>query len=309
MPVPGAAGLDPNAARALPSHMQVNRDKVAVVTGAASGIGRALAAAFAAEGMRVVLADVEPAALDEAAHAIARGGARTIAVRTDVSKGEQVEALAVAAEKEFGAVHVLCNNAGVAVSGLSWTHTIADWEWVLGVNLWGVIHGVRAFVPRLLAAGADAHIVNTASMAGLLSAAGMAIYDVTKHGVVTLSESLYLELRMLGAPIGVSVLCPGFVSTRIMDSKRNRPAALADTAPAVPGSEQLEEVARGLVAAGTPPERVAAIVLDAIRADRFWILPHPEWKAPLRRRLEDVLEDRNPSPTEIEAFQSPGMPK
>jgi NAD(P)-dependent dehydrogenase (short-subunit alcohol dehydrogenase family) len=288
--------------------MQALRDKVAVVTGAASGIGRALAGAFAAEGMRVVLADVEATALDEAAHAIARGGAQTIAVPTDVSKGEQVEALAVAAERAFGAVHVVCNNAGVAVSGLSWMQTIADWEWVLGVNLWGVIHGVRAFMPRLLGAG-EGHVVNTASMAGLLSAAGMAIYDVTKHGVVTLSESLYHELRMLGSPIGVSVLCPGFVSTRIMDSARNRPAALADTLPPMPGSEQLEEVARGLVAGGMPPERVASLVVDAIRAGRFWILPHPEWKPAVRTRLEDVLEERNPSPSGLEGLENPGTPK
>jgi NAD(P)-dependent dehydrogenase (short-subunit alcohol dehydrogenase family) len=289
--------------------MQAFRDKVAVVTGAASGIGRALAAAFAGEGMRVVLADVEAAALDEAAHTVARSGAQTIAVPTDVSNGEQVEALAVAAERAFGGVHVVCNNAGVAVSGLSWMHTLADWEWVLGVNLWGVIHGVRVFTPRLLAGGGDGHIVNTASMAGLLSAAGMSIYDVTKHGVVTLSESLYLELRMLGAPIGVSVICPGFVSTRIMDSARNRPPALAETLPPFPGREQLEEVARGLVSAGMPPERVAAIVLEAIRADRFWILPHPEWKAILRTRLEDILEDRNPSPSGLEALENPGTPK
>jgi NAD(P)-dependent dehydrogenase (short-subunit alcohol dehydrogenase family) len=289
--------------------MQALRDKVAVVTGAASGIGRALAAAFAGEGMRVVLADVEAAALDEAAHAIARGGAQAIAVPTDVSKGEQVDALAVAAERAFGAVHVVCNNAGVSASGLSWMHTIADWEWVLGVNLWGVIHGVRVFTPRLLAAGAEGHIVNTASMAGLLSGPGMAVYDVSKHGVVTLSESLYHELRMLAAPIGVSVLCPGFVNTRILDSARNRPAMLADTVPAMPGREQLEEVARGLLAAGMPPERVAALVVDAIRAGRFWILPHPEWKAILRTRIDDVLEDRNPSQTGLEALANPGMPK
>jgi NAD(P)-dependent dehydrogenase (short-subunit alcohol dehydrogenase family) len=284
------------------------RDKVAVVTGAASGIGRALAAAFAAEGMRVVLADVEASALDEAAHAIARGGARTIAVPTDVSKGEQVEALAVAAERAFGAVHVVCNNAGVSVSGLSWMHTIADWEWVLGVNLWGVIHGARTFTPRLIAGGVESHIVNTASMAGLLSAPGMAIYDVAKHGVVTLSESLYHELRMLGAPVGVSVLCPGFVNTRILDSARNRPAALAETIAPMPGREQLEEVARGLLAGGMPPAQVASIVVDAILANRFWILPHPEWKAMVRTRLEDVLEERNPSPTAVEALANPGMP-
>jgi NAD(P)-dependent dehydrogenase (short-subunit alcohol dehydrogenase family) len=289
--------------------MRALRDKVAVVTGAASGIGRALAAAFAAEGMRVVLADVEAVALEEAAHTIARDGAQTIAVPTDVSKGEQVDALAVAAERAFGAVHVVCNNAGVALSGLSWMHTTADWEWVLGVNLWGVIHGVRVFVPRLLAGGGEGHVVNTASMAGLLSAAGMAIYDVTKHGVVTLSESLYLELQMLAAPIGVSVLCPGFVSTRIMDSARNRPAALADTLPPMPGREQLEEVARGLVTGGTPPEQVAAIVVEAIRGDRFWILPHAQWKPLVRTRLEGVIEERNPSPSGLEALENPGTPK
>jgi NAD(P)-dependent dehydrogenase (short-subunit alcohol dehydrogenase family) len=286
--------------------MKELRGKVAVVTGAASGIGRALAGAFAAEGARVVLADVEAVALDEAAHAIARGS-ETIAVRTDVSKSEDVEALAVAAERAFGAVHVVCNNAGVSVSGLSWTHTIADWQWVLGVNLWGVIHGVRVFVPRLLANGADGHVVNTASMAGLLSAPGMAVYDVTKHGVVTLSESLFHELRMLGASIGVSVLCPGFVDTRIMDSGRNRPAALGDTAPPLPGQEQMQQVARGLLAAGLPPERVAALVVDAIRADRFWVLPHPEWKRFVRTRLEDVLQDRNPSPAAVAELTNPGM--
>jgi NAD(P)-dependent dehydrogenase (short-subunit alcohol dehydrogenase family) len=290
--------------------MKELRNKVAVVTGAASGIGRALADAFAGEGARVVLADVEAVPLDEAAHAITRRGAEAIAVRTDVSKGEEVEALAVAAEHAFGAVHVVCNNAGVSVSGLSWTHTVADWQWVLGVNLWGVIHGVRVFVPRLLANGPDGHVVNTASMAGLLSAPGMAVYDVTKHGVVTLSESLFHELRMLGAPIGVSVLCPGFVNTRILDSGRNRPAALADTAPPVPaGQEQMQAIARALLASGLPPERVAALVLDAVRTGRFWVLTNPEWKQFVRTRVEDVLEDRNPSPAAVEKLINPGMPQ
>jgi NAD(P)-dependent dehydrogenase (short-subunit alcohol dehydrogenase family) len=284
------------------------RDRVAVVTGAASGIGRALAGALAAEGMRVVLADVEAVALEEAAHVLARTGARTVAVRTDVAKGEQVEALAVEAERAFGAVHVVCNNAGVSVSGLSWMHTVADWEWVLGVNLWGVIHGVRVFVPRLLAQASAGHVVNTASIAGLISGPGMAVYDVTKHGVVTLSESLYHELRMMAAPIGVSALCPAWVNTRIIDSGRNRPAGLADTAEPVPGREAMEEVARGLLASGLAPERVAALVVDAIRANRFWVLPHPEWKAFVRTRLEDVLEDRNPSPSAVEGLMNPGMP-
>jgi NAD(P)-dependent dehydrogenase (short-subunit alcohol dehydrogenase family) len=287
--------------------MQELHDKVAVVTGAASGIGRALASAFAARGMRVVLADVEVAPLEEATHELVRGGARAIAVPTDVALGEQVEALAIAADRAFGAVHVVCNNAGVSVSGLSWTHTTADWEWVLGVNLWGVIHGVRAFVPRLLGQGTEGHVVNTASIAGLISGPGMAVYDVTKHGVVALSESLYHELALLGAPIGVSVLCPAWVNTRIMDSARNRPAALAATAPPVPGREQRERTARGLLASAVAPERVAACVIEAVVANRFWVLPHPEWKASVRVRLEDVLEERNPSPAAVEGLTNPGM--
>jgi NAD(P)-dependent dehydrogenase (short-subunit alcohol dehydrogenase family) len=288
--------------------MKELRDKVAVVTGAASGIGRALAAAFAAEGMRVVLADVERDALDAAAHEIAATGARTIAVPTDVASGAAVEALAAAAERAFGSVHVVCNNAGVSVAGLSWTHTVADWEWVLGVNLWGVIHGVRAFVPRLLASGAEGHVVNTASMAGLLSGPGMAVYDVSKHGVVTLSETLFHELGMLGAPIGVSVLCPGFVNTNILDSARNRPAALADTAPPVPGREEMQRMARAMLAAGLAPERVAALVVEAVRANRFWVLPHPEWKAFVRQRMEDVLEERPPSRAAAEGLlANPGV--
>jgi NAD(P)-dependent dehydrogenase (short-subunit alcohol dehydrogenase family) len=290
--------------------MQDLREKVAVVTGAASGIGRALAAAFAAEGARVVLADVETVPLEEAAHALAAGGTETLAVRTDVSRGEQVEALAAAAERRFGAVHVVCNNAGVAVSALSWMHTTADWEWVLGVNLWGVIHGVRVFVPRLLANGADGHVVNTASMAGLISGPGMAAYNVTKHGVVTLSETLHHELRFLGARVGVSVLCPAWVNTRIMDSGRNRPPALAATAPALPGRDDVERMARGLLASGLAPERVAALVVEAVRGDRFWVLPHPDWKPFVRTRMEDVLEERTPSPAAVEALAAnPGAPR
>ncbi|MGH7895312.1 MAG: SDR family NAD(P)-dependent oxidoreductase, partial [Candidatus Binatia bacterium] len=261
------------------------KDKVAVVTGAASGIGRALAGAFATDGMRVVLADVEANALDEAAHEITRGGAKAIAVRTDVSKGDEVEALAKTAQSAFGAVHVVCNNAGVSVSGPSWMHTTADWEWVLGVNLWGVIHGVRVFTPILLAQGTDGHIVNTASMAGLISGPGMAVYNVSKHGVVTLSESLYHDLRMLGAPIGVSVLCPAWVNTSIIDSGRNRPAALAETAAALPGRDEMEQMVRGLLASGLAPERVATLVVQAIHEGRFYVLPHPEWKEFVRTRM------------------------
>jgi NAD(P)-dependent dehydrogenase (short-subunit alcohol dehydrogenase family) len=205
-------------------------------------------------------------------------------------------------------VHVVCNNAGVSVGGPMWEHTLDDWRWVLGVNLWGVIHGVRAFLPRLLANGGEGHMVNTASIAGLLSGPGMAVYSVSKHGVVTLTETLHHELRLLGSPVGVSVLCPAGVATRIMDSDRNRPARLADTIPPLPGGEGMRDAARASLAAGLPPERVATLVVDAVRTRRFWVLPHPDWKRYVRIRLEDVLEDRNPSAEAIEGLVNPGTP-
>ena len=280
--------------------MKELRDKVAVVTGGASGIGRALGAALAREGMRIVLADVESEPLARATEELTRARTRAIGVQADVSKADEVAKIATAACDAFGGVHVVCNNAGVALSGLSWTHTLADWEWLFGVNLWGVIHGVRTFVPLMLAQGDEGHVVNTASMAGLVSGPGMAVYNVTKHGVVTLSETLYQELRALGAAIGVSVLCPGWVNTNILDSARNRPAALADTAPPIPGRDEMEQAVRALLAVGLPPETVAARVVDAIRADRFYVLPHPDWKRLVRARMEDILEDRNPSPSIVE---------
>ena len=271
--------------------------KVAVVTGAASGIGRAMADTFARAGMKVVLADVEEDALERARGELAAGGARVLARRTDVTSPAEVEGLAEAAVATFGGVHVVCNNAGVAVSGRVWEQTLADWEWVVGVNLWGVVHGIRSFVPRMLAQGGEGHVVNTASVAGLASVPGLGIYNVTKHAVVTLSETLHHELAMEGAPVKVSVLCPGFVATRIMDSVRNRPAGLRNDAPraARPEEAQMDQMARTMVASGLPPARVADLVLDAIRAERFYILPHPELKALVRRRYDEVLEERNPT--------------
>lgn len=275
--------------------MKEFRGRVAVVTGAASGIGRALAERFAKEGMKVVLADVEAEALDEAAHEIEATGAKVLAVRTDVSRAADVERLGKVTVDSLGAVHVICNNAGVAASGLSWMCTVDDWRWVLGVNLWGVIHGVRVFTPLILSHGGEGHIVNTASMAGMISGPGMAMYNVSKHGVVTLSETLQHELTMLGSPVRVSVLCPGFVNTRIFDAARNRPPELADTAPPLPGSEAMEQLGRQLLASGSPPSLVADAVLDAIRAERFYVFPHPEWKERIRDRMEDILAERNPT--------------
>jgi len=275
--------------------MKEFRDKVAVVTGAASGIGRALTQRFARAGMKVVLADVEQQALEQATREIEATGAAALAVRTDVSQAAAVERLAQAALDKFGAVHVVCNNAGVVTSAPTWMQTVADWDWVIGVNLWGVIHGVRVFTPILLSQGEEGHIVNTASMAGMINGPGAAPYNVSKFGVVALSESLHHELTMLGAPVRVSVLCPGFVNTNIFDAARNRPAALAETAPKLPGAEEMEQLGRRLLAAGSPPSQVADIVFEAIRAERFYIFPHPDWKTYIRSRMEDILEERTPA--------------
>jgi len=273
------------------------KDKVAVVTGAASGIGRAMAERFAAEGMKVVLADIEEGALAKAESEMNAEGATVIAVRTDVSKAADVEALAQKTIDGFGAVHVVCNNAGVGPArGAIWELTEADWRWVLGVNLWGVLHGVRAFVPIMLKQDSEGHIVNTASVAGLLSAPFAATYCVAKHGVVTLSESLHRELAQVGSKVKVSVLCPAWVKTQLMDGDRNRPRELQNASDqATLQATMMNEVFRQLVASGTDPGKIGDIVVDAIRDEKFYILPHPEWKEQVRVRMEDILEGRIPS--------------
>jgi NAD(P)-dependent dehydrogenase (short-subunit alcohol dehydrogenase family) len=271
---------------------------VAVVTGAGSGIGRAMVDRFAAEGMKIVLADVEAGALEQAERELRAGGATVLAVRTDVRQADQVDALAEKTLAAFGAVHVVCNNAGVSVTKSCWDHTLADWEWVLGVNLWGVIHGVRAFVPIMLDQGTEGHIVNTASMSGLTTGAFMASYRVSKHGVVALSEELARELAQIGAPLKVSVLCPGPVRTRILTSARNRPHSLVSPS----GSESARVEAQNLDALlhkrveddGMPPAEIANHVVGAIRSNRFYILPHPAEKERIRARMEAILEERNP---------------
>ena len=281
-------------------HMKELQGKVAVVTGAASGIGRALARHFVAGGMKVVLADVEEGALAAAGDELADAGGTVLAVRTDVARAADVEALARRTCDAFGAVHVLCNNAGVVAGGLFWEKTAADWEWVLGVNLWGVIHGCRVFVPIMLAQDTECHVVNTASMAGLVSSPYNAIYNVTKHAVVALSESLHLDLTVWNTKVRVSVLCPGWVNTRIIDAERNRPATLSvDPAarPPTPVEEMMEQAARQFLAAGLAPERVAELVVDAIRQERFYVLTHPELKGLVRSRMEDILDERAPGMT------------
>ncbi|HEY3686792.1 MAG TPA: SDR family NAD(P)-dependent oxidoreductase [Streptosporangiaceae bacterium] len=275
--------------------------KVAVVTGAASGIGFALAERFAAEGMKVVIGDVEAGALAEAAARLRGSGADVLGVLTDVRDAAQVEALAERSVARFGAVHVVCNNAGVSggVGGPAWERPLQDWEWTLGVNLWGVIHGVRAFVPRLVAQG-EGHIVNTASMAGLLTGGG-GPYGVSKAGVVSLSEGLYLALRASAPGVGVSVLCPGWVNTGIADSERNRPAELrADRGPDPMDEERQRGLAR-VVESGMAPSVVAEKVVDAIRDGLFYVLPHDDeaWLGPIRERMTNVVERRNPAPRSV----------
>jgi NAD(P)-dependent dehydrogenase (short-subunit alcohol dehydrogenase family) len=267
--------------------------KVAVVTGAASGIGRAMAERFAAEGMKVVLADVEDGALRQTAHELTARGATVLAARTDVSRADEVAALAERTRAAFGAVHVLCNNAGVGIGGMMWEHSLADWEWVLGVNLWGVIHGCRTFVPIMLEQGGEAHIVNTASMAGLVSTPLMSVYNVTKQGVVALSETLQHDLTLKGSAIKVSVLCPGFVATAIADADRNRPGK----SEAAPAFAQMQPLVRAAVAAGIPAAQVAADVVDAIRADRFYVITHPAYLKQVRTRMDEILEQRPPTYT------------
>jgi len=272
------------------------RDRVAVVTGAASGIGLALAERFAAEGMKVVMADIETAALTQAAEGVRRKASAVLATRVDVSRHEDVERLARETYAAFGAAHVLCNNAGVAVIGAAHEHTLADWQWVINVNLWGVIHGVRAFLPRMLAGGDEGHIVNTASMAGLTTAPFMSVYDVTKHGVVALSESMFKELTVTGAPIGVSVVCPGLIDTNIMRSARNRPEELAEEGKAGPMAQAFGQALGDRLSGGYPPSEVAEQVLQGIRDGRFYIVPaQPEVKSAIAVRAQDLIELRNPT--------------
>ena len=271
--------------------MKELRGKVAAVTGAASGLGRAMALAFADEGMHVALADVEEAKLQPVAAAMRDKGVRSLSMRVDVSKAVEVEAFAERTVSELGAVHVVCNNAGVAVSGAVWENSEAEWQWILGVNLWGVVHGVRAFAPRLIAQN-EGHIVNTASVAGLISPPGMGAYCVSKHAVVTLSESLHHDLRERGAAVGVSVLCPAYVPTGIADSERNRPFAGTGKS-----QERIakEAMLRKAVAAGKlSADDVARAVLAAVKENRFYILTHPAIKGAIRARMEDVLEERAP---------------
>jgi NAD(P)-dependent dehydrogenase (short-subunit alcohol dehydrogenase family) len=276
--------------------MKELRGKVVVITGAADGIGKELALKGAAEGMKLVLADIQMDNLDRFVEQLTAGGAAAVGIRVDVSRAEDVEALANLAYDTFGAVHLLINNAGVGLVKNAWETTPKDWEWVMGVNLYGVANGLHAFIPRMLAAGEEGHVVNTSSMAGLLSAPSMAAYNVSKFGVVALSEGLHHDLTLHNARIKVSVLCPAWVRTRIAESDRLRPGGERNDLTAL---DKVTE-ATGLsmlkaVQSGMEPAEIAEATFAAIRDDRFYIITHPESKAGIRTRMEDILLERQPT--------------
>ena len=280
--------------------MDVFDGKVAVITGAASGIGLGVARKAAREGMRVVLADIEAPALDEAAADVAALGAETLAVVTDVSDGDAVEALAAAAYARFGAVHLVCLNAGVFQAGVSWQRTVADWEWVLAVNLWGPIHGVRAFVPRLIEQGGPAHVVITSSMAGMMTVAYSAPYVVSKFGAASLAECVAHDLRAIGSEVGVSCLVPGSVDTKIADSTRNRPDEPPSEAQA-PDHHFVAQSLREMTSTqGRPPDDVGDIVFAGVRAGQFWIPTTDHYEELLRPRFEAMLALKLPTSAQFD---------
>jgi NAD(P)-dependent dehydrogenase (short-subunit alcohol dehydrogenase family) len=282
--------------------MKTFQGRTAVITGAGSGFGLETARLAAREGMNVVMADVQADALERAAAEVRALGAAVLAFRLDVSKAAEVEALAAATVERFGAPHVVFNNAGVGHGGLIWEHSAKDWEWVLGVNVMGVAHGVRVFTPLMLAAAqADAayegHIVNTASMAGLLNAPNMGVYNVSKHAVVSLSETLYQDLSLVTDQVTASVLCPFFVPTGINASHRNRPADMSDAGARATRSQRVAQamVSKAVDSGKVSAAQVAAMVFDALREKRFYLYSHPKALATVQTRLEDIILARNPT--------------
>ncbi|MBC3833321.1 SDR family NAD(P)-dependent oxidoreductase [Undibacterium amnicola] len=276
--------------------MQELKAKVAVITGAAEGIGKAIAVAAAAEGMRLVLADISDTLLNNTVQELRQTGAEVIGVVTDVAKESDIQTLADQAYAQFGQVHLLVNNAGVAFAKSAWETTAKDWEWIMGINLYGITHALRIFIPRMLASNEPCHIVNTASVAGLIAEPALAAYNVSKFGVVALSESLHHDLSLRKSTIGVSVLCPSWVKTRITDAERHR-----KTEDRIQ-TDQLEKVSlktgaaiHKAVEAGISPQQVADDVIAAIKTNTFYILTHPETKAAVSIRCEDILQGRPPT--------------
>jgi NAD(P)-dependent dehydrogenase (short-subunit alcohol dehydrogenase family) len=271
--------------------------KVAVITGAGSGFGREFAKLGASLGMKLVLADLDTAALAATVEAVRAEGGDAIGVTTDVSDATQVEALARASLETYGGVHLLFNNAGVGAGGFVWENSANDWQWVFGVNVMGVANGLRAFVPVMLEQNEPAHIVNTASVAGLLAAPAMGVYNASKHAVVALTETLHHDLRLAGASlIGVSLLCPAFVPTGIADAERSRPEALANEAPYT-ASQKLaaRQLTRAVEGGKLTARDVAHLTFDAVREGRFYVITHPNIMASVQLRLDDIAQLRNPT--------------
>jgi short-subunit dehydrogenase len=273
--------------------MKAFKNRTAVITGAANGIGHGIAARCVKEGMKVVLADINKEALKKAEEELKTKGAETLAVLTDVSKAENIESLAKKTLDSFGAVDLLFNNAGVSVAASTSIseNTLADWKWIMGVNLWGVIHCVRIFTPIMVQQGTVGHIVNTSSIAGLMSTPGMGVYHVTKHGIMTLSETLYHELRLKKSKIGVSVLCPGHIRTQILEAERTRPIELRNPPNYKTDNQQYQKI----IEEGMLPKQVADYVFNAIKENKFYIFTHPEFKKGMQIRMEDILQERNPT--------------
>lgn len=277
------------------------KDKVAVVTGAASGIGRGIAEHCTQEGMKVVLADIDQDGLDKVADELKAKGASVLTIQTDVADASSMESLAQQTIDEYGAVHLLFNNAGVTGGNVA-RSTLAEWEWVLGINVWGVIHGVHFFIPIMAAQDTEAHIVNTASLAGLISFEG--IYGVSKHTVVALSEGLHHDLAQTNPKIKVSVLCPSVVNTNIGTNRHRPPELQNETNDAVisPEEEQLRQTISDKFAAGMSPEQVANHVFKAIENEDFYILTHPELNSLIQMRIDDILQGNHPKSTVLAAF-------
>jgi len=276
------------------------KGKTAVLTGAGSGFGLECARIGARLGMNLVLVDVQQDALDQAAAEMQASGSQVLARRVDVSNAAQMEQLAQDVQQRFGAPHLVFNNAGVGAGGLVWENSVKDWEWVLGVNLWGVVHGVRLFTPMMLAAAqADpqwrGHIVNTASMAGLLAPPNMGIYNVSKHAVVSLSETLYQDLALVTDQVSASVLCPFFVATGINDSHRNRPDELQGGEPTPSQRIGQAMIGKAVGSGKVTPAEVAQKVFDAVAANQFYIYSHPKAIGSVQTRMEDILQARNPT--------------
>jgi len=274
--------------------MKELREKVAVITGAASGFGREFAIRCADEGMKIILTDIDEGGLATTV-ALLKPDAQSLTLRSDVSNADSVEHLAKSTYDRFGACHLLFNNAGVGTAGPIWLATLDDWKWTFGINVMGVVHGLRSFVPRMLEQKEPSHIVNTASAAGLLAPAGSGVYAASKHAVVAVSECLYHELRAQDAAIGVSVLCPAFVDTGISNSERNRPAELAESNPEA--KQYADRIKQAIKSGKLTAADIARATIEAVKSDRFYILPHPNVKVAVEIRMADILSDRAPTNT------------